>query len=93
MLSIVNANYVDGYKVELQFSDNRKGCVDLTDFIKNTELKPFKNLLDMDVFKEFKLDYTLTWSEDLDIAPEFLYYEAFKNDVDLKPTFKGWGYI
>jgi hypothetical protein len=50
-------------------------------------------LSDIEKFKQFELDYTIKWSDELDLAPEYLYYKAFENDKDLKPKFKEWGYI
>ncbi|MEI8186740.1 MAG: hypothetical protein WCG19_08585 [Chlorobiaceae bacterium] len=28
-----------------------------------------------------------------DLAPEYIYFQAFKGDPQLKPQFKQWGYI
>ena len=93
MLSVVEAHYVDGFKIDLTFSDQKRGRVDLGKFIDGTTIPPFKRLRDVDVFKAFAVDYTLVWGEDLDLAPEYLYYEAFKNDPDLVPLFREWGYL
>lgn len=93
MLAIVNANYQDDYKILLQFNDDRKGIVDLKDFILNGNIKPFKQLQDIEKFKKFQLDYTLKWGDDLDLAPEYLYFKAFEKDTSLKQIFHKWGYI
>ena len=88
MLSIINATYQDNYKILLHFNDKKVGVVNLKDFILNCKLKPFKKLQDVEKFKKFKVDYTLTWDDDLDLAPEYLYFRAFENDEKLKPQFK-----
>jgi hypothetical protein len=93
MLSIINANYQNDYKILLQFNDNKKGIVDLKDFILNAKIKPFKELQSIEKFKKFKVDYTLKWDNDLDLAPEYLYFKAFENDTKLKRKFHEWGYI
>ena len=93
MLSIINANYQNDYKISLEFNDNKKGIVDLKDFILNGKIKPFKQLQDIEKFKKFKVDYTLKWDNDLDLAPEYLYFEAFKTDNSLTVKFQEWGYI
>ncbi|MEN8256001.1 MAG: DUF2442 domain-containing protein [Verrucomicrobiota bacterium] len=93
MLSVVDAHYVDGYKIDLTFNDNREGCVDLKEFIETTKITPFKRLRDISAFMAFTVDYTVIWDKDLDLAPEYLYYEAFKDDPDLLPLFKKWGYV
>ena len=38
MLSIVNANYKDDFKIVIEFNDHKKGEVDLKDFIFNRHL-------------------------------------------------------
>ncbi len=93
MLSITNANYQDDYKILIEFNDHKNGIVDLKDFILNGKIKPFKQLQDIEKFKKFKVDYTLKWNDDLDLAPEYLYFKAFETDNSLKAKFQGWGYI
>jgi hypothetical protein len=93
MLSIINANYQDDYKILLQFSDNKQGEVNLKDFILNGKIKPFKQLEDIEKFKDFQVDYTLKWNDDLDLAPEYLYFKTFEKDNSLQSKFREWGYI
>jgi len=93
MLSIINANYQDNYKISLEFNDHKNGTVDLKDFILNGKIKPFKELQDIEKFKKFKVDYTLKWNNGLDLAPEYLYFKAFETDNSLIAKFQGWGYI
>lgn len=93
MLSVVNADYQNDYKILLQFNDDKKGVVDLKDFILNGKIKPFKQLQDIEKFKTFQVDYTLKWNDELDLAPEYLYFKAFENDNSLKSKFHDWGYI
>ena len=93
MLSIINANYQDNYKISLEFNDHKNGIVDLQDFILNGKIKPFKKLQDIEKFKDFKVDYTLKWNDDLDLAPEYLYFKAFETDNSLTVKFQEWGYI
>jgi len=93
MLSIVNASYSDEYRILLEFSDHKKGEVDLKDFIFNGKIKPFKELENIEKFKRFQVDYTLKWNDDLDLAPEYLYFKTFENDSSLQEKFHKWGYI
>ncbi|MBL0686407.1 MAG: DUF2442 domain-containing protein [Sulfurospirillum sp.] len=93
MLSILNANYENEYKIQLEFSDHKKGEVDLKDFIMNGKIKPFKELENIEKFKQFQVDYTLKWSDDLDLAPEYLYFKAFQDDNTLQKQFHQWGYV
>ena len=93
MLSILNASYENEYKILLEFSDHKKGKVDLKDFIVNGKIKPFRELKNIEKFKQFKVDYTLKWNDSLDLAPEYLYFKAFENDDNLQDKFQEWGYI
>jgi len=93
MLSIVDAKYQDDYKIVVEFNNHKKGVVDLKDFILGGKLKPFKQLQDIEKFKNFTVNYTIKWSDELDLAPEYLYYKAFENDNEMKDKFKEWGYI
>jgi len=93
MLSILDANYKDEYKILLEFSDHKKGEVDLKEFILNGKIKPFQKLKNLKKFKQFQVDYTLKWDDDLDLAPEYLYFKTFQHDDTLQKKFKQWGYI
>lgn len=93
MLSITKANYKDEYKIIIEFNDNKKGEVDLKDFVFNGKIKPFKKLQDIKKFQNFRVDYTLKWDSDLDLAPEYLYFKAFEKDENLKDKFREWGYV
>ena len=52
-----------------------------------------KQLQDIEKFKNFKVDFTLKWNDELDLAPEFLYFKSFQNEQSLQHQFKEWGYI
>jgi len=93
VLSILNANYENEYIIYLEFSDHKKGNVDLKDFIINGKIKPFQKLKNIEKFKQFQVDYTLKWNDDLDLAPEYLYFKAFENDASLQNKFHEWGYL
>lgn len=92
MLHIINAKYQNDYKIELEFSDHKQGVVDLEDFILSGTIKPFVQLQDKEQFKSFEVDYTLKWQNDLDLAPEYLYFKTFEHDKTLQEQFREWGY-
>ncbi len=93
MLSILKADYDSEYKILLEFSNHKKGKVNLKDFIINGKIKPFNELKNIEKFKQFQVDYTVKWNDDLDLAPEYLYFIAFKNDSSLHKQFHEWGYL
>ena len=93
MLMVIDAKYKDGYTIEVKFNNNKKGTVDFTSIVNDKRIKPFQKLKDKNRFKNFKVDYTIKWDDDLDIAPEYLYFKAFENDISLQEKFLQWGYI
>jgi len=93
MIHIENADYITDYKIKLRFNDKKEGIIDLKDFILHGKIKPFKRLQDIEKFKKFKVDYTIKWDDDLDLAPEYLYFKAFEKDEALKQKFRQWGYV
>jgi hypothetical protein len=92
MLQILNAKYLTDYKLDVTFNDNKQAVVDLKDFIFNDQRGIFTVLQDKNKFKQFNIDYTICWNEDIDIAPEFLYFKAFEHEPSLQSLFKSWGY-
>lgn len=45
-------------------------------------------------FKSFALAHdTLCWLNGLDLAPEFLFFQTFKNDPEWRAQFVAWGYL
>ncbi len=93
MLSIVDAQYQDGYKLYIKFNDNKEGVVDLSDLIIEAKKMPFRELQNQEVFKNFTVNYTIIWSDELDIAPEYLYFKTFEHDKNLQQQFQEWGYV
>ena len=68
---VTEANYIKDYQLELTFNDGASGIVDLEDHLNGKIFEPLKNI---DYFKKFELDsWTLTWPNESDFAPEFLY--------------------
>jgi hypothetical protein len=74
---IINAVYIDGYKIRISFDNGREGIVDFTKYI--TKGGVFSKLKDIELFKKFTIDpevFVLTWPGRIDIAPEEIYSEA-----------------
>jgi hypothetical protein len=80
--NIIKAMYIENYKIELTFSNNKKGVVDFENYLKNGEV--FQSIMDIDKFRNFKIDYgTLTWDNGrIDIAPETLYIKATGDSIN-----------
>ena len=75
---IVQAEYIDGFRLKLTFADGVSGEVDLSPMIGKGGV--FAPLQDINAFKRFSIDpewKTISWQNgELDLAPEPLYYEA-----------------
>jgi len=92
-LHVTNARYVEDYKVEVLFSNGRKGIADLTEALKGPIFEPLKN---KSAFSSFTINdelETIVWPNGADLAPEYIYFQAFKNEPELQLQFKQWGYI
>ncbi len=93
ILHILEARHIGGYQVEVGFNDGKKGVADLTDAINGGI---FESLKDESEFARFVIDPeldTLVWANGADLAPEYIYFQAFKSDVKLRPKFIEWGYL
>lgn len=93
ILHITQASYLDGYRVEVVFNDGKKGIADLSDALTGKVFEPLKNI---DVFSKFNVDEeleTLVWENGADLAPEYIYFQAFKNEPELQAKFREWGYL
>ena len=75
---VVQANYVDGYRIAVLFNDGVKKIVDFTNLLKRN-MPVFKPLENIDLFKKFTVPDTLEWDNgNIDIAPEYLYENGVK---------------
>ncbi len=95
MLKIIQANYLEEFKVVLKFNDGRTGEVDLANFLQHESRAVFLPLRNKQVFQTFTVQAnTLTWQDgEIDLAPEFLYFLAFRNEPTLQEQFQKWGYF
>ena len=72
ILHVVEARYLQGYAVQLKFSDGSEGFVDLAGELHGEMFAPLK---DLEKFKAFTVDAelnTIVWQNGADLAPEFL---------------------
>lgn len=92
-LHIMSAKHIQDYKVEVAFNDGKRGIADLHDALTGTVFEPLKKL---DEFVNFEVDkelQTIVWANGADLAPEYIYFQAFKAEPELQMQFKKWGYI
>lgn len=92
-LHIKEAKYIEGYKVQVSFNDGRKGVADLSAALKGGVFEPLKDKLNFSALKVDEELETIVWPNGVDLAPEYVYFQAFKDDPLLREQFKTWGYI
>ncbi|RMG70580.1 MAG: DUF2442 domain-containing protein [Nitrospirae bacterium] len=69
---IIDAEYVEDYRIRVRFDDGSIKLVDLEPYTKRGGI--FEPLKDKDFFKKFFIDLnTICWPNGADIAPERLY--------------------
>ena len=74
---IVSAKYIEEYKIELEFDDGKRGVVNFSKYLEKGGI--FEQFKDMKFFRNFSINEdlgTLTWDDEVDIAPETLYADA-----------------
>jgi hypothetical protein len=89
---VTSARPLDDFRVEVRFDDGREGIADLMEALDGPMFEPLKN---PDVFKTLRVDeelQTIVWPNGADLAPEYIYYGAFRDDPGLQATFRKWGY-
>jgi hypothetical protein len=70
LIWIIKANYLQEYKIELEFNNQKKGVVNFQPYLDKKIYEPLKNL---STFKKFKLNsWTIEWENGADFSPEFL---------------------
>lgn len=71
MPRVIAAEYIDGYKLSVGFSNGKSCEIDFKQFIDGPIFEPLKNI---EYFKNFIVDgWTISWQNGADIAPETLY--------------------
>jgi hypothetical protein len=92
-LHVTEARYIEGYKVEVSFNDGKTGIADLSAALKGSVFEPLR---DLSAFSQLRVDEeleTVVWPNGADLAPEYIYFQAFRNSPELQGQFKKWGYI
>jgi hypothetical protein len=76
MISVVSAEYVEGYTVLFRFNDGKTGKVDLSDTLWGPMFEPLKDINEFKRFSVSSLFDTICWENGADISPEYLYERA-----------------
>jgi hypothetical protein len=81
MIEVISVTHQDDYKLILNFNTGEVRFFDMYPYLEYTV---FKSLIDIEIFKLAQVQYgTVTWPNEIDIAPERLYEESVNMaDVD-----------
>ena len=74
---VIGATYVGDYRIEIVFEDGKRGVVDFSRYLERGGV--FERFKDIAFFRSFSINDelgTLTWADEVDVAPETLYAEA-----------------
>jgi len=94
MLEVEQAKYVSDYTIRLVFNNGKTGTANLEKMIFDDNRPIFSKLKEKSRFRKFQVrNNTVVWSDELDLASEYLFYLAFKHDPDLQEQFRAWGYV
>ncbi|MBP3287637.1 MAG: DUF2442 domain-containing protein [Muribaculaceae bacterium] len=70
-MELKRAEYLDGYRILIEFSNGEVRTVDLESSLTGPVFLPLK---DIDYFKRFSIPFnTIQWENGADFAPEYLY--------------------
>jgi len=70
-LEVINATYLDEYKILIEFNNDVKKTVDLNDKLNGEVFEPLKEL---NYFRLFTIRFnTIEWKNGADFAPEYLF--------------------
>jgi len=64
VIEITNAEYLDGFKISITFSDNSSKVIDFDDFLQNSHNPLTRKYLNLELFKNFKIEFgDLIWND------------------------------
>jgi hypothetical protein len=84
MLEVMDAKYIEGYRLWIKFNNGKSGEIDLKDQLWGPAFEPLK---DIAKFRKFSLCNeldTITWENEVDFAPEFLFEKVVSESDVLK---------
>jgi hypothetical protein len=84
-LEIIQASYINDYKILLKFNDGTEMTVDLENELNGSVFTPLK---DKSKFRKFSIVFnTIEWENGANFAPEYLYELAIsQHEIASEPT-------
>jgi uncharacterized protein DUF2442 len=93
IIYLKEAKHLREAQFDLVFSDGRRGVADLTGTLEGPVFEPLRDPAFLALGTLDLETRTLAWPNGADLAPEFLYFLAFRNDTSLSDLFHEWGYL
>lgn len=93
IIHVAESRYIADGQFALTFNDGRRGVADLSGRLSGPVFEPLR---DPEFLARGTVDpetRTLCWPNGADIAPEYLYFLAFRDDPALSGLFHVWGYL
>ena len=77
---IKSVEYISDYLLHVVFKDGQERLIDLYSFLSSSTFPFISKYLDLDLFKQVKVNYgTIAWGDnDMDINPLSIYYGEFE---------------
>ena len=87
MLHVTQAEYLNDYRIRLDFNDGYSGIVDLRGLLTGPVFQPLNDIAE---FRQFELTgHTVSWPSGADFAPEYLRELASASHVGRERTGSG----
>ena len=79
-ICVLSAGYVDGYKLEVVFNDNKKRVVDFGNFLNMHSHPQYNKYKKPENFKKFKIENgNIVWGKDWDMI--FPIYDLYQGKI------------
>ncbi len=67
-INVVEATYIDGYKLKLTFSDKKVNVIDFENFLKTKPHPQYNKYNKLQFFKQFKIEWgNIVWGKNWDL--------------------------
>jgi len=80
-ISVSSAAYIDGYRLEVVFNDNKKSVVDFGNFLSTHSHPQYNKYKKAENFKKFKIENgNIVWGKDWDMI--FPVYDLYQGKIE-----------
>jgi len=81
VIAVSAATYIDAYKLEVVFNDNKKKVVDFAPFLNTHDHPQYNKYKKPENFKKFNIENgNIAWGKDWDVI--FPVYDLYKGEIN-----------